>query len=42
MFAAGRLRPWVDRSYPLHSVREAHEVLERNENLGKVVLTLED
>lgn len=34
----GRLKPVVDRVLPLERVREAHEVLERGEQFGKVVL----
>lgn len=32
------LRPLLDRVYPLSEVRAAHERMERNENLGKIVL----
>jgi putative PIG3 family NAD(P)H quinone oxidoreductase len=41
LFSEGRLRAWVDRSLPLDRVREAHALMERNENLGKIVLTIE-
>jgi putative PIG3 family NAD(P)H quinone oxidoreductase len=36
--ASGRLRPMIDRVYPMSEVRAAHERMERNENLGKIVL----
>lgn len=42
LFSHGGLRTWIDRSLPLRQVREAHALMERNENLGKIVLTLED
>jgi putative PIG3 family NAD(P)H quinone oxidoreductase len=41
LFAAGRLTPWVDRCLPLEEIAQAHSVMERNENLGKIVLTVE-
>lgn len=34
----GRLEPIVDRVLPITAAGEAHAVLERNENIGKVVL----
>ncbi|MCA1813436.1 MAG: zinc-binding dehydrogenase, partial [Halobacteriales archaeon] len=34
----GKLRPQVDRVLPLARIREAHELLERSEQFGKVVL----
>jgi len=42
LFAQGRLRPWIDRVLPLREVREAHARMERNENVGKIVLAIED
>jgi putative PIG3 family NAD(P)H quinone oxidoreductase len=36
-----KLRPSIDRVYPLAEVQSAHERMERNENLGKIVLQLE-
>ncbi len=36
--ASGRLQPCIDRVYPWTAVREAHERMERNENIGKIVL----
>jgi hypothetical protein len=30
----------VDRTFPLSEVRAAHERMEKNENLGKIVLSL--
>ncbi|MBI4577546.1 MAG: zinc-binding dehydrogenase [Planctomycetes bacterium] len=38
--AAGRLRPVVDRVYPLDAIREAHRHLEAREHFGKVVLDM--
>ncbi len=38
LLAVGRLRPVVDRVIPLEDAAAAHDVLERNENFGKVVL----
>ncbi len=37
---SGRLKPVVDKSFPLSDVRAAHERLEKSEMFGKVVLTL--
>lgn len=36
----GKLKPVVDRSFPLREARAAHEHLEKSEQFGKVVLTL--
>jgi NADPH:quinone reductase-like Zn-dependent oxidoreductase len=40
LFASSRLRPVVDRTFTLEEAAAAHAVLERNENFGKLVLTL--
>jgi putative PIG3 family NAD(P)H quinone oxidoreductase len=40
-FEAGTLRPSVDSQYPLSQARAAHECMERNENLGKIVLDVQ-
>jgi NADPH:quinone reductase-like Zn-dependent oxidoreductase len=42
LFASGRLRPWLDRIYPIRSVAQAHARMESNANLGKIVLSIED
>lgn len=38
LVAAGRVKPVVDRTYPLSQAREAHERMEKNESFGKLVL----
>lgn len=38
MFADGRLKPVVDRVMTFNQVREAHRVMESNDNFGKIVL----
>jgi len=40
LFENGRLAPWIDRTLDLSQAGEAHAVMERNENLGKIVLTI--
>lgn len=39
-FATGKLAPVVDRVLPLSEARRAHERMEENANVGKIVLTL--
>ena len=38
LLAAGTLRPTIDRTYPLAEIAAAHERLESNETVGKVVV----
>ncbi len=38
LFDQGRLRPIVDRVFSLNEVRRAHEYMESNQNIGKIVL----
>jgi zinc-binding alcohol dehydrogenase/oxidoreductase len=40
LIAAGRVRPVVDRVYPLADARAAHERLEAGEQLGKIVFSI--
>jgi NADPH:quinone reductase-like Zn-dependent oxidoreductase len=37
---AGRLKPVVDRVFPLSEIRTAHEYLERSQMFGKVILSI--
>ncbi|GJM29264.1 MAG: NAD(P)H quinone oxidoreductase [Cyclobacteriaceae bacterium] len=37
----GRLSPIIDRVFPWQSVKEAHQYMEENKNMGKIVLTIE-
>ena len=39
-FTDGSLRPVIDQRYPLADVAAAHERMERNENVGKLVLDI--
>jgi len=39
-FAGGALRPVVDSVFPLSDARAAHERMEQNANVGKIVLTV--
>ena len=40
LVADGRIRPVVDRTFPLEKVSEAHEYMESNANFGKIILTM--
>jgi NADPH2:quinone reductase len=35
---AGRLKPVVDRTFPLLEARAAHEYMEKSQMFGKIVL----
>jgi NADPH:quinone reductase len=37
---AGRLKPVLDRVFPLSDVRAAHEYVEKSQMFGKVVLSV--
>ena len=38
LFEAGKLKPVVYKTYPWEQVADAHRLMERNENIGKIVL----
>jgi len=35
---SGRLKPVIDRTFPLEDVRKAHEYMEKSQMFGKIVL----
>lgn len=40
-FEAGQLKPIIETSLPLADMRKAHELMEKNDTVGKVVITVE-
>ena len=36
----GKLKPVIDRAYPLSEARQAQERLEKGEQMGKIILTI--
>ena len=38
----GVIRPVIYKRFPIREAEQAHAVLERGENIGKVVLTIRD
>lgn len=40
LFRTGELKPIIDRAFPIQEAQAAHEYVARDENIGKVVLTL--
>jgi NADPH:quinone reductase-like Zn-dependent oxidoreductase len=38
LFEAGKIRPNLDKIFPVENVRQAHERLESNQSFGKVIL----
>lgn len=40
LFAVGRIKPNIDRVFPVEEIRAAHEFVESNESFGKIVLEL--
>ena len=41
-FSSGTIKPVVHKTLPITQAEEAHAILQRQENLGKVVLTVVD
>jgi NADPH:quinone reductase-like Zn-dependent oxidoreductase len=37
---AGKLKPVIDRAFPLAEIRAAHEYLDNGQVLGKIVLAI--
>ena len=42
LFGSGHLRPVVDKVYDLEAASEAHQRMEGNENIGKIILKVRD
>ena len=40
LLADGRVKPIIDCTFPLEKVKEAHEYMEANKNIGKIILTI--
>jgi len=41
LLASAAVKPVVDKVYPVEEIREAHLLMENNQNFGKIVLSLE-
>ncbi|PTO35106.1 NAD(P)H-quinone oxidoreductase [Enterococcus mundtii] len=41
-FESGVIRPIIDRTFPLSEAKEAHEYMEANKNVGKIILTVSE
>jgi NADPH:quinone reductase-like Zn-dependent oxidoreductase len=42
LFASGHLRPIIDEVYDMHRAKEAHQRMEDNANVGKIILKIRD
>ena len=38
LFDTGDLRPVIDSRYPLEQIADAHRAMERNANVGKILI----
>lgn len=42
LFESGQLKPIVDRTFTLPDMQQAHEYMEQNHNIGKIVVTIDN
>lgn len=40
LFDTGRLKPVIDRAFPLDAIQEAHRYMESNQNIGKILIRI--
>jgi NADPH:quinone reductase-like Zn-dependent oxidoreductase len=40
LVAAKKVRPVIQRTYPLEAVAQAHQALEQSNHIGKILLTI--
>lgn len=40
-FEEGKIRPIIDRTFPLENVHQAQQYMEADKNIGKIILTIE-
>ncbi|WP_346729031.1 zinc-binding dehydrogenase [Lederbergia citrea] len=41
LFANNKLRPIVDQVFPFNQIQQAHEHMENNKNIGKIILKVD-
>ena len=41
LLAEGRVKPMIDRVFPLRQAADAHRWMEKGDHIGKIVLSLE-
>ncbi len=40
LFETGRMKPVIDRAFPLAAIQDAHRYLESNQNIGKILIQI--
>ncbi|KAJ8315515.1 hypothetical protein KUTeg_007665 [Tegillarca granosa] len=42
LFTSGKVKPIVDKTFPLEKISDAHKYMESNQNIGKILLHVRD